>query len=116
LCMSQVGEIWQVYLFFGVMGGMGLAFGEFIPVTTIVNHWFIRKRPLAMGLVFASGGLGGFLMPPLISSFISGWGWRWAWVGLAVIHLSLAVILGGLLSGTGRRIWGRARMGRGELC
>ena len=26
LGMSQVREIWQVYLFFGVMGGLGLAF------------------------------------------------------------------------------------------
>lgn len=97
LGMSQVREIWQVYFFFGLMAGIGIAFGEFIPTTTVVNNWFIQRRSLAMGLLFASGGLGGFALPPLISWLISGLGWRWAWVCLAGIHLLLTVIMGGIL-------------------
>lgn len=97
LCMSQVSEIWHVYLFFGVMGGFGLAFAEFLPVTTVINHWFIRKRSLALGLLFASGGVGGFFLPPLISALMISFGWRWTWVCLAVIHLLLGVFLAGLL-------------------
>lgn len=97
LGMSQAGHIWHVYLFFGVMAGTGLAFGEFIAVTTVVNHWFIHRRSLAMGFLFASGGIGGFLMPPFISWLISDLGWRWAWGCLSVIHLLLTVVLGGLL-------------------
>lgn len=97
LGMSQVREIWQVYLFFGVMGGLGLAFSEFLTMTTVINHWFIRKRSLALGLLFASGGVGGFLLPPLIVSLISGLGWRWAWVCLSLAHLLLAVVLAGIL-------------------
>jgi MFS family permease len=79
------------------MAGLGIAFGEFIPTTTVVNNWFIRRRSLAMGLLFASGGLGGFALPPLISFLISSVGWRWAWVYLAGIHLLLTVVLGGIL-------------------
>ena len=97
LGMSQVREIWHVYLFFSIMAGIGIAFGEFIPTTTVVNNWFIRRRSLAMGLLFASGGLGGFALPPLISLLISSLGWRWAWVCLAGIHLLLTVIMGGTL-------------------
>jgi len=97
LGMSQVTSIMHVYLFFGIMCGLGLAFAEFLAVTTIVNNWFIRKRSLALGLLFASGGLGGFFLPPLISSLISGLGWRATWICLAAIHLLLTVILGGLL-------------------
>ena len=97
LGMSQVGEIWHVYLFFGVMGGLALAFAEFLAVTTVINHWFIRRRSLALGFLFASGGVGGFFLPPLIISFISDLGWRWAWVCLAGIHLLLTVILAGCL-------------------
>jgi MFS family permease len=97
LGMSQVSAIWQVYIFFGVMGGIALAFAEFLSVTTVINHWFIRKRSLALGFVFASGGAGGFFLPPLISWLMSGFGWRWTWVCLAGFHLLLAVILAGLL-------------------
>lgn len=97
LGMSQVSEIWHVYLFFGVMGGLALALAEFLAVTTVINHWFIRRRSLALGFLFASGGIGGFFLPPLIISFISDLGWRWAWVCLAGIHLLLTVILAGCL-------------------
>ena len=97
LGMSQVSNIWHVYLFYGVMAGLGIAFGEFIAVTTVINHWFIRRRSLAMGFLFASGGIGGFVMPPLISWFILNLGWRWAWACLAGIHLLLTVVLGGLI-------------------
>ena len=97
LGMSQVEELWHVYLFFGLMAGMSLAFGEFISVTTVINNWFIRRRSLAMGLLFASGGIGGFAFPPLISWFISDLGWRIAWVCIAAIHLLLTVILSGIL-------------------
>jgi MFS family permease len=97
LGLSQVKAIWHVYLFFGVMAGLGIAFGEFIPITTVINHWFVRRRSMAMGLFLASGGVGGFVFPPLISKLISGFGWRWAWVYLAVQHLLLTVILGGML-------------------
>ena len=97
LFMSQVGEIWHVYLFFGVMGGLGLAFSEFLPVTTVINHWFIKRRSLALGFLFASGGVGGFFLPPLISALITSFGWRWTWVCLAFIHLLFGVVLAGLL-------------------
>jgi MFS family permease len=97
LGMSRVQALWQVYLFFGVLAGLGIAFGEFIPITSAINHWFIRKRSMAMGLLFASGGVGGFAMPPLISWLISGLGWRWTWVFLAGLHLLLTVIIGGIL-------------------
>lgn len=97
LGMSQVREIWHVYLFFGVMGGVALAFAEFLTVTTVINHWFILRRSLAMGFLFAAGGAGGFFLPPLISLLIPGMGWRWTWVCLAVIHLLFAVVLAGFL-------------------
>ena len=50
-----------------------------------------------MGLLFASGGLGGLIMPPVISWIIIGSGWRSAWVYLAAIHAVLAVILSGII-------------------
>lgn len=97
LGLSQVQAIWHLYLFFGIMAGLGIAFGEFIPITTVINNWFIRRRSMAMGLFLASGGVGGFVFPPLISKLITGFGWRWAWVYLAGQHLLLTVIVGGIL-------------------
>lgn len=97
LAMSQVQAVWHVYFSFGILAGLGLAFAEFLPVTTLINSWFIRKRSLALGFVFASGGLCGFLMPPIISALITAGGWRSTWIAVAVIHVILTVILAGFL-------------------
>lgn len=97
LGMSQVRELWHVYLFFGGMAGMSLGFGEVVSLTTVINNWFIRRRPFAMGLLFAAGGISGLAFPPLITWMISRAGWRTAWVCIASIHLLLTVVLAGVL-------------------
>ena len=90
--MSLVQALWHVYFFFGIMAGLGIAFAEFIPITSVINNWFIARRSMAMGFLFASGGLGGFVLPPLISRLILGLGWRWAWICLAGIHFVLSLL------------------------
>ena len=97
LGMSIVNEIWHVYLFFSVLIAISIAFGEFIPTTTVVNDWFIKRRTLAMSFLIAAGGVGGFAFPPLISWLISTLGLRWGWVCLAGIHMVLAVVIAGIL-------------------
>src|SRR5512145_571061 len=97
LGMSQIRELWHVYLCFGFLCGLALAFSEFLPTTTVVNHWFIRRRSLALGLLLASGAAGGFFLPPVISSLMSSVGWRWAWAVLAGLQLLTGIVLAGLL-------------------
>lgn len=97
LGMAGIRSLWQAYFFFGVLCGLAIAFGEFIPITSVINHWFIRKRSLAMGLLFTAGGIGGFFLPPLISLCIDRWGWRPTWAFLALLHFFWTVVLGGWL-------------------
>jgi len=95
--MSLTQDIWHVYLFFGVLIGIGNAFGTFIPTISIANNWFIRRKVLAISLVLASGGVGGFAFPPLIAWLIANLGWQLAWVCLAGIHLVLATGIAGII-------------------
>jgi MFS family permease len=95
--MSFATEVWQIYLFYGIMVGLGAGFGLYLTCTTVVNNWFIRKRSLGMGLVISAGGLGGFLFPPLATWLISTFGLHMAWLALAMIQLACAVLMGGLI-------------------
>ncbi|UCB42461.1 MAG: MFS transporter [Dehalococcoidales bacterium] len=97
LGMAFVEEVWHVYLFYGVLAGIGISFGSFLSTTAMVNDWFIRRRSLAMSLVLAAGGVGGLIFPPFISWLITSLGWQVAWTFLAGIHLILAVAIGGVL-------------------
>lgn len=48
------GELWILYLGYGILGGLGLGVGYITPVSTIIK-WFPDKRGLAiMGFGFAS--------------------------------------------------------------
>ena len=95
--MSIITEVWQLYLFYGILVGFGGGFGTYMASTTVVNNWFIRKRSLGMGLVISAGGLGGFLFPPLATWLISSFGLQMAWLALAIIQLVCSVLIGGLI-------------------
>ncbi len=90
--MSQVRSLWQVYLFYSVLGGASFALTTTVSSMTIVNNWFVRRRSLAMGLRLSAAGVAGFTFIPLISRLISGLGWRSAWLSLAGIQLVLTTV------------------------
>ncbi|MFC1920486.1 MFS transporter [Chloroflexota bacterium] len=97
LGMSQVSEVWHVYLFFSVLIGSGQAFGSFIAANSIVTNWFVKRRAFVISLLSASGGVGALVFAPLLGWFISAQGWRPAWILVAGIHFLLAVVASGLL-------------------
>lgn len=92
LLMSRVKEVWHVYLLYSILTGGGVGFAGLMSGTVLVNNWFTRKRSLAMGLLTAAGGVGGLVMAPLVSWFISALGWQLGWVCLAGIQLVLVAV------------------------
>jgi MFS family permease len=95
--MSIATEEWQLYLFYGILGGLGAGFGLYMTSTAVVNNWFIRKRSMAMGFLISAGGLGGFAFPPLATWLISSFGLQMAWLAMAMIVLVCSVLIGGLI-------------------
>lgn len=71
------------------MGIVSLSFqaGFMDAPMVIANTWFIRKRTLAMSVVSASIGLGGFLFTPILAYAIYTWGWRTAAFATGVVFL-----------------------------
>jgi MFS family permease len=77
------------------MGVVSLSFqaGFMDAPMVIANTWFIRKRTLAMAVVSASIGLGGFLLTPLLAQAIHTWGWRTAAFGNGIVFLLIGLPL-----------------------
>jgi MFS family permease len=95
--MSQCKELWQLYVFFGVMVGFGAGFGLYVACTTLVNNWFDAKKPMVMGIVLTAGSLAGFAFPPLTSWLIEAVGWQVTWIIYGGLVLVFSVVIGGLL-------------------
>jgi MFS family permease len=64
-----------------------------LAMTTIVNNWFVKKRPLALSILLTAGGLGGLVMVPFITAMINRFGWRNSYLILAAMIFVLLVVL-----------------------
>lgn len=94
--MYFVQEVWHVYVLYSVMG-FGAGLGGYIACTTIANNWFIKKRPLAMGIFASAAALGGFAFPPLATVLISAYEWRISWLVLSGIVFIVSVLISSLI-------------------
>ncbi len=93
---SQVQNLWMFYVAYFVMSvGQGQA--GWITVMTLLNHWFVRHRGMAMGLAMMGMGIGALILVPLIAWLIDPEadriGWRRTAEILAVVTLVSAIVL-----------------------
>ena len=88
--MSQIGAIWQLYLFYGVIIGIGSS-GSFVPLASTISRWFVKRRGLMTGIIAAGIGFGTMVMPLVASWLISVYGWRVSYMIIAIIALVLVL-------------------------
>tara|TARA_B100000315_G_scaffold251158_1_gene285472 strand:+ start:3438 stop:4667 length:1230 start_codon:yes stop_codon:yes gene_type:complete len=66
ILFSQVQSLWMFYLAYVVMA-IGQGFASWIPLMTMLNHWFSRRRSVAVGWSNAGGRLGALILVPTIA-------------------------------------------------
>ena len=90
------GHIYPIYVFLCLSLGLGVCLSSMIPVQTVVIAWFHTRRALALGLVLAGGGIGGFLAPRFITWLVmrtdDNWRLGWAIIGAASLIGALVAI------------------------
>jgi MFS family permease len=84
---SLVQTAWQMYLFIGILPGIGACAAIPLPLA-IVTRWFIKRRGLALGISSAGIGTGAAIIPLLIAYLISEIGWRAAFAVLGGLILA----------------------------
>lgn len=97
ILFSQVQELWHLFLAFFIMS-LGAALGTWLPMMTVMNHWFIRNKTKAMSFVMEGFAVGGIVIPLLLAWAIGGtdpniserFGWRTTSfvVGISVLGLA----------------------------
>lgn len=87
---SRIQSLWEFYLYFGLVCGLGLSFVGMVPHVVLISQWFTTKRASALGAVYAGTGVGILVLAPSIEWLISNTGWQHA---LEILALVVAVIL-----------------------
>ena len=91
---STITELWQLYIFTGLLVGLSISASFAIPVA-LVSLWFNKKQGLALGIATLGISLGTATIPVLISYLITTTGWRPAllWGGIAVAIICIPATL-----------------------
>ena len=81
---ATVREVWQLYLYTGVIGAIGVVAVGWIPLGAMLSRRFAERRGRVIGTAFSGMGIGVLAMGPLAQSLIVRFGWRAASVTLGL--------------------------------
>lgn len=73
--MSSLQAPWELFLFYGVLAGIGYSTHDVVTLSTIAR-WFVRRRGTMTGIAKVGTGVGQLLVPVLAASLIAAYGWR----------------------------------------
>lgn len=85
--------MWQYYLCFGVLGGIGVAALGMVSASGLLSRWFTNRLGTVMGFAYAAMGVGVQLLAPLTQVLISTYGWRDAYHLLGGAMVIIAAVL-----------------------
>jgi MFS family permease len=91
ILLSRVTAIWQMYLVFGIVIGVGMS-GIFVPIVTNLSRWFVARRGTMNGVVLSGMSLGTLLVSPITFWLIEIKGWRGSDIILGIAIFMIAVV------------------------
>jgi MFS family permease len=94
--LSQINAIWQLYLFYGVLVGIGACATDVVLLSTIAR-WFAKRRGVMSGVTKVGTGLGILIMPLVEIKLIFAYGWRAAFFVLGALALAFIISVAQLL-------------------
>lgn len=86
-------QSWQLIIIWGIIIGLGS--GLFLTVLSpyVANHWFEKRRGLALGILTASTATGQLILLPILADIIEKYSWRWAIALIMVLSVIILVII-----------------------
>jgi len=91
LLMGTLQAGWQLYVFYGLMVGVGMSTHDIVTLSTIAR-WFRKRRGMMTGLVKAGTGTGQFFVPLMASALIAAVGWRSTYVVIGLMVLAVYLL------------------------
>jgi MFS family permease len=86
--------LWHLYLFFGVIGGIGTG-GIWVPASSLVMRWFGEGRAMnwAVSFVSVGVGMGTLIFAPLEGTATANFGWRAGYLLIALIVWGVTAVV-----------------------
>lgn len=79
-----MNQSWQLIVVWGGIIGLGASLFLTVLSPYVANHWFVKSRGLAVGILTASTATGQLILLPVLAMIIEHYSWRWA-MGLILL-------------------------------
>ena len=76
LLATRMHALWQLFLLWGLVLGIGSGLTALVLGATVANRWFEQRRGLVLGILTASSATGQLVFLPVAASLIEHHGWR----------------------------------------
>ena len=94
--LGFVHSLWMYFAAFSIVA-LGTSLGGFVPTSTGINLWFIRKRTMALAFAQTGQGLGAIFLIPFLVLAIAAFGWREAATAVGVLTWVVGIPVGLLM-------------------
>ena len=96
LALSFAQSLAQMYLIYGVLGGVVLTTSSPVIATSIVHEWFTTRRAAALAIATAGAPLGQLAVVPVAALVLSATDWQTTYRVLAIFLIAAIVPIGWL--------------------
>ncbi len=95
LLAGGLTQLWQFYLFIGVLVGIGVSLNGMVPASALLARWYRERLSTAIGIAYSAFGVGTVLFVPLVQSLVGEFGWRQSYriLGWVLVVLAPIVVL-----------------------
>jgi sugar phosphate permease len=90
-------ELWQLFVAWGLMLGVGSGLTALVLAAVVANRWFSARRGLVIGILTASAATGQLAFLPVAAWLIEHMGWRVAVLPVLAACAALALLVFGLM-------------------
>ncbi|AHN22648.1 MFS transporter [Lysinibacillus varians] len=85
-------QAWQLMIIWGFIIGLGASLFLTVLSPFVANHWFEKRRGLALGILTASTATGQLVLLPILAMMIENYSWRWA-IALIIVLSSIMLMI-----------------------
>lgn len=87
-----MSQSWQLIIIWGGIIGLGASLFLTVLSPYVANHWFVKRRGLAVGILTASTATGQLILLPVLAIIIEHYSWRWA-MGLILLLSTMMFVM-----------------------
>lgn len=93
ILLSTSNSLNDIYLYYGLIAGLGFCASYIVPSSVLVTNWFTQKRATALSWTYAGHGAGYLVIIPITTFLLLSTGWRATYLYLGILQTVVLIPL-----------------------